>query len=172
MELWKDVCGYDDYYQASSLGRVRSKDRVVVKFSAVCNKVVRQKYKGRELSLKPNAGGYIYVHISIDKAKENLHVGRAVLLAFCGKPLDNQECCHNDGNPSNNKIENLRWGTHLENNRDRIKHGTYKRGTAHHFSKFDNDLICSIKNKSISKDEALGAGVSNTHYYRILKGER
>lgn len=35
------------------------------------------------------------------------------------------ECCHNDGNPSNNIVENLRWDTHSGNMMDRTLHGTH-----------------------------------------------
>tara|TARA_R110002020_G_scaffold155071_1_gene335883 strand:+ start:318 stop:851 length:534 start_codon:yes stop_codon:yes gene_type:complete len=170
MEIWKDIAGIEEYYQASNLGNIRSKDRVVSKYSALCNKKVKQKYKGRLLSCKPNSNGYVYVHLSISKNKFNLHVARGVLLAFAGHPpSEDMECCHNDGNPSNNNIENLRWDTHKENNRDRIRHGTYSRGVNHHFSKFSEELISKIRSREISKKEAINKGVSNTHYYRILK---
>ncbi|ABV74329.1 hypothetical protein BA3_0044 [Thalassomonas phage BA3] len=173
MEEWRDIKGLENYYQASNLGRVRSKDRIVLKYSGLVGKKVKQKYKGRVLSLKPNKHGYIYVHLSVDNKKFNLHVGRAVLLAFAGNPEDEKhECCHNDGDPTNNNIENLRWDSHKENNRDRVRHGTYIKGVEHHFSKFDEGLIKKIKNREISKKEALSKGVSNTHYYRILNGKR
>jgi len=173
MEVWKDIHGLEDYYQASSFGRVRSKDRIVLKYSGLHERKVKQKYKGRVLSGKPNKDGYVYVHLSVNNKKFNLHVGRAVLLSFIGPHKNSKyECCHNDGNPTNNKIENLRWDSHKENNRDRVKHGTYKRGTEHHFSKFSDEFISLVRNKEISKKEALSNGISNTHYYRILNGDR
>lgn len=58
-------------------------------------------------------------------------VHRLVLTAFVGTCPEGMECCHNDGNPSNNRVENLRWDTHAENQRDRNKHGTDNRGERH-----------------------------------------
>ena len=146
MEIWKDVAGYDDYYQASSLGRLRSKDRVVTKFSALCGKVVQQHYKGKILNCYLNNDGYYIAHISVDKKRTTPQLGRMVLLAFVGQPLDGQECCHNNGNSMDNKIENLRWDSHLENNRDRVTHGTYPIGSLHPMSKLKDDDVISICN--------------------------
>lgn len=142
--IWKDIPGYNDHYQASSCGLVRSKDRLVDKHSALVGRKVKQKYKGRILSSKPNADGYVYVHISVDNIKYNLHVGRAVLLAFKGEPPSNTECCHNDGDPSNNSACNLRWDTHYENNQDRVRHGTYAKGSEHPMSTLSEDDVIAI----------------------------
>ena len=49
-----------------------------------------------------------------------------VLEAFIGLRPKNMECCHNDGNPQNNDLTNLRWDTKLSNAKDRIKHGRHR----------------------------------------------
>ncbi len=46
------------------------------------------------------------------------------------------QCCHNDGNVLNNHIDNLRWDTPSNNNRDKIKHGTRQCGEKAGTSKF------------------------------------
>jgi len=79
------------------------------------------------------------------------------------------ECCHNDGDKLNNSLKNLRWDSHLNNNRDRLKHGTYKTGTEHHFSKFSESLVQKIKSGELSFNEAKSQVVSQTHYYRLKK---
>ena len=61
-EVWADVPGYGNHYQASNLGKVRSKDRVVRKFSILVGKKVNQKYKGRLLNCKPDVSGYVHVN--------------------------------------------------------------------------------------------------------------
>lgn len=169
MEVWKDIPGYGDHYQASNFGKIRVKDRCVTKFSILCGKVVKQHYRGRELSCRPTVDGYAHVHLGVNKKKYSIQVGRLVLLAFVGTPPDGFECCHCDGNPANNKIENLRWDSHLENNRDRVKHKTYKTGSAHHFSKFSDELVEKVVKGEIDKKSAMSAGISNTHYYRLRK---
>jgi len=52
-------------------------------------------------------------------------VHRLVLEAFIGPAPKGTICCHNDGDPTNNRLENLRWDTHSSNTRDAIRHGTY-----------------------------------------------
>jgi hypothetical protein len=51
-------------------------------------------------------------------------VHRLVLEAFVGPCPEGMECRHLDGDPANNRLENLRWGTHRENAADQVRHGT------------------------------------------------
>jgi hypothetical protein len=46
-----------------------------------------------------------------------------VLLAFVGPCPVGMECCHNDGDCSNDKLDNLRWGTRASNSADTVAHG-------------------------------------------------
>lgn len=52
-------------------------------------------------------------------------LGRLVLLGVKGEPPspDRNFACHRDGDPSNNRVENLYWGTHADNMRDSVDHG-------------------------------------------------
>lgn len=54
----------------------------------------------------------------------NLFVHRLVLLTYIGPCPPGMECRHLDGDPSNNQVTNLKWGTHAENMEDRERHGT------------------------------------------------
>jgi hypothetical protein len=54
------------------------------------------------------------------------------------KPFDGAVARHLDGNPSNNEPANIVWGTHKENAEDRIRHGRYANGGAHHNAKLTN----------------------------------
>jgi len=135
MEEWKDIPGYGGHYQASNLGNIRVKDRVVEKVCGlnINRVVVKQFYKGR--LLKPSRSdkyGHLSVHIGHNNKKFIVAVHKLVLLAFVGPCPDGMECCHNNGVASDNRIENLRWDTHFNNNVDRKKHGNYKTGKEHH----------------------------------------
>lgn len=69
-----------------------------------------------------NGHGYLRVKIYNDEGKKvGCAVHRLVLLAFCGPPRDRMICCHYDGNPKNNSISNLRWGTSRDNSDDAIR---------------------------------------------------
>jgi DNA-binding XRE family transcriptional regulator len=58
-------------------------------------------------------------------------IGHLVLFAFEGPCPENCEMCHNDGNPTNDCIENLRWDTHAANMQDASRHGTVGRPRKH-----------------------------------------
>lgn len=165
-EYWQDVPGFGGHYQASTLGRIRSKARIVRKRHKG-GRVCEQYYGERILTNKPDASGYIRVHISVDGRKMAIATHRLVAMAFHGLPKEGQECCHNNGNPSDNRPGNLRWDSHLENNRDRLRHGTYLCGTAHHQSKFSPELLNDIRRGLLTRPAAMARGVSHTHYYRV-----
>lgn len=58
-----------------------------------------------------------------NKEKINFFVHHLVLFAFIGPRPEGKECCHNNGNGFDNRVENLRWDTHLNNMEDRLRHG-------------------------------------------------
>jgi hypothetical protein len=133
MEIWKPIPGYGDFYEASNLGNIRVKDREVEKFCGLTKTKVKQFYKGR--LLKPSNSdkyGHKSVHIGYDKKRITVFVHKLILLAFVGPCPDGMECCHNNGIASDNRLENLRWDTHKNNNADRKRHGNYKKGKEHH----------------------------------------
>lgn len=61
----------------------------------------------------------------------NRFVHRLVLFAFVGPRPPGMLCRHLDGNPSNNRLENLCWGTGQENEADKERHGRTARGDRH-----------------------------------------
>lgn len=169
MEMWKVIPGYEGHYEASSDGRIRSVDRVVIKKDRHTGTKMKQFYKGRLLRpSKSNKRGSLSVHVSVNNKKSVLAVHRAVLLAFVGSPKDGYESCHNNGIASDNRLKNLRWDTHLNNNRDRKLHGTYPKGLDHPMVKFTPSIVEKIRNGELGQKES---GVSVTHYYRIKRGD-
>lgn len=68
--------------------------------------------------------GHVSVHLHKNGKVKAFAVHRLVLEAFVGPRPEGMECRHLDGDPTNNRLENLRWGTHKENERDKIRHGT------------------------------------------------
>ena len=83
---------------------------------------------GRELALTPHPkSGHIYVRLADGGGNRPVFkVHRLVALAFIGPPPSpKHEVCHNDGNPANNAVGNLRWDTRSENVLDQVRHGTH-----------------------------------------------
>ena len=69
----------------------------------------------------------------------NRLVHRLVLETFVGSCPKGMEACHNDGNPANNHLSNLRWGTKSDNTIDSIKQGMFAN------SKLTKDDVLSIR---------------------------
>jgi HNH endonuclease/NUMOD4 motif len=119
-ERWIKIKGINDY-EFSSLGRVKSLSRKVV-----INGNIHQL---KEKILKPWVGnklGHLQIAIRVRGRVKGFWLHRLILEAFKGPCPEGMECRHKDGNPINNKISNLRWGTHKRNVRDQIKHGTLR----------------------------------------------
>ena len=118
-EIWKPVVGYEGPYEVSDRGKVRSLDRTVIYKTGQT-----RHFKGQPLKLKPHHG-YWRVELNRNGKCACFRVHRLVLAAFVGPLPEGKEVCHNNGNPGDNRLENLRYGTKSENQRDRIKHGTH-----------------------------------------------
>ena len=120
-EIWKPVPGYEGRYEVSDIGRVRSLDRAVICMGEIKGAYVSRK-KGRVL--RPGPSNYGHLSVVLGRGKTRM-VHELVLRAFVGDPPDKHECCHNNGDPTDNRLSNLRWGTRSENIRDAINHGTW-----------------------------------------------
>jgi hypothetical protein len=70
--------------------------------------------------------------------KFTLKVHRVVMLAFVGPCPEGQEVLHGDGDPTNPRLGNLRYGTKRENAADRDRHGTHGRGERSGRAKISN----------------------------------
>ena len=76
------------------------------------------------LKLTKQAKGHLIV--SLYNGQTHIHsVHRLVLETYIGPCPPDMECRHLDGNPANNKLNNLKWGTRSENSYDAIRHGTH-----------------------------------------------
>lgn len=107
--MWRAVPGYEGRYEVSDCGLVRSLTRVHPKV----------------LAPWVNQWGYPTVNLTDkDGRRTKCSVHLLVLAAFVGpRPSDAHEGCHDDGDPSNNRLGNLRWDTRKANQADRDRHG-------------------------------------------------
>jgi len=78
---------------------------------------------GRWLKPQLKKQGYYKVTLGKIGKRYSLYIHRLVLETFVGPCPDGMECRHLDGNPRNNNLNNLRWGTRSENGKDTVKHG-------------------------------------------------
>lgn len=78
-------------------------------------------------------GGPKYFQVYLPKPiGRNYYVHRLVLEAFVGKAPKGQQCRHLNGTSTDNRLENLQWGTPSEDNYDRIRHGTHQHAKKTH----------------------------------------
>lgn len=111
-EMWKKINGYEKLYQISNCGQVKSLSRSTT--------------RGGILKLNKHKSGHLYIKLCKDGKYESFQIHRLVLETFIGLCPVGMECRHLDGNPKNNRLNNLKWGTRSENVRDAIKHGKHK----------------------------------------------
>lgn len=66
-------------------------------------------------------------------------------MAFVGEQPKGKEARHLNGNPSDNRIDNLKWDSSTANNRDKIKHGTITRGIMVNTAKLTDNQVREIR---------------------------
>ena len=106
MEQWKDIKGFEDFYQISSRGRIRSKDRIVR-----ANRNATRLMKGKIIKPVICKNGYYEIHLKVNGKRTVKMLHRAVAEAFIDNPNDLPEVNHKDENPANNHASNLEWCT-------------------------------------------------------------
>jgi hypothetical protein len=72
--------------------------------------------------------GHLSVNLHRGGTKTPKYIHHLVLETFVGPRPPGLICCHWDGDPANNRVENLRWDTHRANCNDMLRHGTRRRG--------------------------------------------
>lgn len=171
-ETWKQLPGYGGHYEVSDMGRVRSRDRSVER-KHPSGKPAKFFYPGRLLTPgNANKYGYKTVHVGVDGKKYTLSVHWMVLTTFVGPCPEGMEACHNNGKAGDNRLSNLRWDTHYENNQDRKRHGTYAVGEAHPMAKLKESDIADIRSSGMNGPQvAEKYGIGTSHAWRILKNE-
>lgn len=127
-EQWLPITGFEDSYEVSNDGRARSLDRYRIN-----GKGGQVLWRGREI--KPyfqRRSGHVLFNLWRNSRQTKKQAHRLVLEAFVGPAPDGHECCHLDGDPKNNRIENLYWGTRSENTIDSVSHGTHSHARKTH----------------------------------------
>lgn len=113
---------------------------------------------------------YVFVH------RKRKYIHRLVLETFVGVCPYGHECRHLDGDPTNNSLDNLSWGTRQENANDRRLHGRMPIPHESKFTKLKPDDIPVIKFLSFTGYSSRSIGkifdTSHTTIQKILRSER
>ncbi len=126
--------------------------------------------------LKPgrNPAGYRTVQLSIGGRVATHLLHRLVLEVFVGPCPEGLECCHGDGDKSNNALANLRWDTREANAADRKNHGTNYEGELNPSAKLTPEQVVAIWNRCSAGEAqrvvAKGFSVSHGLVGHIMTG--
>lgn len=125
-EVWKDIPGYENWYQASNLGNIRSIKRRTKRKNGDYGVLNRTHIlKGRRCGRN---GDYLSVSLCSGNKRKIFQVHRLIAMTFIPNPNNLEQVDHINRNKSDNRVENLRWVTQSENqyNTDRNRLIKYK----------------------------------------------
>lgn len=155
-EIWKPIPDCDGYF-ASNKGRIKNENTKTIFKNYINNK------------------GYAKISIIDGGIRKTKSVSRLVASAFHGKN-DKKMVLHTNGNPADNRPENLRYGTAKENYDDARKHGTNSKGNNHGRSILKESDIQNIRNEYSSgnatyKEIGNKYGVTKYTIFRVINGD-
>jgi HNH endonuclease len=166
-------------YQVGSDGSIWTcRSRVCIGRHKGSKAILTDKWSPMKLG---NVKGYRTVELgaSLDGSNKpcNFRVHRLVLLAFVGPPPEGTEACHDpDPTRSNNRLENLRWATHIENQKDMVKSGRSAVGERNSGAKITREVAEGIlkawqERKKNKRGIGRMFGVSEHVAGRIIRGQ-
>ena len=160
-EEWRDIEGYEGLYQISSFGRVKS----LVGWNG-------EKYIRREKILMPfkqkASESYCRSVVRLFKCGQgkDFKVHRLVAKAFIKQPLGQNVVNHLDGNPLNNRVDNLEWCTQKQN----IIHAIENELIIHRIKTIDRETMLDLLNNNFNYDEIAGIlGVAKGTVFNYIR---
>ena len=141
-EIWKDIQGYEGFYQISNLGNVKSLERVVDKGNGIL-----QHRKERIMNKRESVDGYYIAKLNVDKKSTSIAIHILVARHFIDNPNNYPEVNHKDCNRKNNQVDNLEWCTHQQNVEHSKQLGHYKTKSGCDNPNYKNDTL-KIKYKN------------------------
>jgi hypothetical protein len=147
-EQWKDIEGYEGFYQISTCGRIKS-------LGGWCG-TAKRKEKIRAVSFTHD--GYVKVRLVYQGKDKTVRVHRLVAEAFISNPENKSTVNHKDGNKENNNVENLEWIDRTEQMLHAYNLGlkTSRVGSANTNSKLTNDEVREIRKAYVSYSKEFG----------------
>lgn len=152
---WRDIPGYEGRYQISDDGRIMTFPDA---WGVYQDGNVKPHYRVQPFILSPSRTrqGYLQVRLSNDDHEAATWlVHRLVALAFIGAIPAGALVLHGNGDPSDNHVDNLRYGSPTDNADDRRRHGTHanqRKTHCNHNHEFtpENTAIYAGKRKCIT----------------------
>ncbi len=109
-EIWKEITGYEGYFEVSNLGNFRSKDRII-KYKSSGFRL----YPGKLLKTETIVEGYQRIVLMKNAIRKRYMCHRLVAQEFIPNPKNKPYINHINGNKADNRAINLEWVTQSEN---------------------------------------------------------
>ena len=115
-EIWKDIPGYEGLYQVSSLGRIKSVERMVY-IQMPDGRHSYWRHKKEKIKTTPVFGSAGYCQLMLYKGNvgKMFQVHRIVCLAFIPNPNNLPTVNHKNGIRTDNRLDNLEWCSYRDN---------------------------------------------------------
>jgi hypothetical protein len=177
-EMWKDVEGYEGYYQISNCGRAKSLTRTFQhnnKYQYKSNRTVKGIMLKQVFSRN---NGYLVVGLSKNHKSKNYSVHSLVAKAFIANPENKPQVNHKTGDKTNNHYLQLEWNTAIENTNHAIKAGLRKKpktGEDAVNHKITENQVKEIRQKFApgkAKEFAKKYGISESNVFAIVSRKR
>lgn len=147
-EIWKDIEGYEGYYQVSNFGRIRSLDREVRYVGGwVSNR------KGKLLKSIKRCDGYLSITLKRDGKGKGFLVHRLVAQLFIANKENKPQVNHINGIKDDNRVENLEWVTPLQNTQHAVDNKLNCFGERHRKAKLTEKQVIEIRENYRDKSQ-------------------
>lgn len=124
-EEWKDIPGYEGLYQASTLGQIRTCEGKVTRSARFPRRVWKQRIMKQKCCANKHGRSDYRVELWKDGQHHTFLVSRLVASTWCDGYKEGFTVNHINGNPLDNRAENLEWLSHGDNIRHGFANGLY-----------------------------------------------
>lgn len=166
-EIWRDVKGYEGYYQVSNMGRVKSISRIIKH-----SRTNSAQLKDRMLKHSIDSYGYCIVGLSLNGVSKSKKVHRLVAIAFIPNPENKNQVNHKKSK-TENSIRCIEWATNSENIKNAWERGLINSTLLHKNASRENGkknsrLVLNLLT-GIYYDSCKDAAISNSINYGTLR---
>jgi hypothetical protein len=134
MEQWKDIRGFEGYYQVSSFGRIR---------------LVRADLRNQRIGIRKGSKsgrGYLSIVLRTPKGVRREYIHRLVALHYLANDKNLPTVNHINGNKLDNSVENLEWCSYADNNKHAVEYLGYQNSGEHNsMAKLSERTVLAIR---------------------------
>lgn len=173
-EIWKDIIGFEGYYQISNYGRIKTLERTI--FSGSTKMTAMKIEEAVMRSVLNKTTGYLQTCLRKNGQLSKNTVHRLVGIYFVENPFNKPLINHLDGDKQNNYWRNLEWATYSENSIHSYALGLSKSGNSHYNTVVPIEDVHKIMLRRRNGESAISIaneyGVGDKQIYAICAGKR